>query len=112
MGFWCMYRVRVGIAIVENKGRKVQKSAHRVPKLVPKSFPLGSYMGHAPRYRPALVRNEATMTTLLLVISLLSSPAHADWCSGIITSSGTCIGSQGNTDPPTIDCDDYGRCWR
>jgi hypothetical protein len=49
---------------------------------------------------------------LMLCAALLASPAHADWCSGIVTSNGTCIGSQGNTDPPTIDCDDYGRCWR
>jgi hypothetical protein len=53
------------------------------------------------------------MTTIVLALALLlSSPAHAEWCSGIITSNGTCIGSSGNTDPPTIDCDDYGRCWR
>jgi hypothetical protein len=54
------------------------------------------------------------MTRILIIVcaALLASPAQADWCSGIITSNGTCIGSQGNTDPPTIDCDDYGRCWR
>ena len=47
------------------------------------------------------------MTALILALTLLSSPAHADWCQGIIISNGTCIGSQGNTDPPTINCDDY-----
>lgn len=47
---------------------------------------------------------------IVLCAALLSSPAHAEWCSGIITSNGTCIGSQGNTDPPIMDCDDYGRC--
>ena len=52
------------------------------------------------------------MSALLIALSLLSVPAHAEWCSGIITSNGTRIGSRGNTDPPTIDCDDYGRCRR
>ncbi len=54
------------------------------------------------------------MIRLILLAFLLSAPlpAAADWCSGIITSNGTCIGSSGNVDPPTIDCDDYGRCWR
>jgi hypothetical protein len=33
------------------------------------------------------------MTAIVLALALLSSPAHAEWCSGIITSNGTCIGS-------------------
>jgi hypothetical protein len=49
---------------------------------------------------------------ILIALALLSPPAHAEWRSGIVTSNGVCIGSQGNTDPPTIDCDSYGRCWR
>jgi hypothetical protein len=41
----------------------------------------------------------------LRAVALLSAYAlaHADSCSGIITSNGVCIGSSGNVDPPTID---------
>ena len=56
------------------------------------------------------------MIRLLLLVLLLSSgadwSAHADWCSGIITSNGTCIGSQGDTNLPVTYCDYYGRCYR
>jgi hypothetical protein len=46
--------------------------------------------------------------TLLLALVLSAPAARADWCEGIVTSSGTCIGSQGNTDPPAIYCDEDG----
>jgi hypothetical protein len=33
--------------------------------------------------------------TILLLLTLLSPPAHADWrCDGILTSNGSCIGEQ------------------
>ncbi len=41
-----------------------------------------------------LIRGYRSMSALLIALSLLSVPAHAEWCSGIITSNGTCIGSR------------------
>jgi hypothetical protein len=56
------------------------------------------------------------MIHLALTLMLLSAPpAHADWCSGILTSNGVCIGSSGNTAPPVIYCapdSSDPRCWR
>ena len=49
----------------------------------------------------------------LILLALLAAPlpAAADWCSGLVTSNGSCIGSQGNVDPPTLECDGSGQCW-
>jgi hypothetical protein len=53
---------------------------------------------------------------VVVIMALASAPSRADWqCDGIITSSGTCIGSERNTSPPIIRCDpdsDDPRCWR
>jgi hypothetical protein len=55
---------------------------------------------------------------IILCAALLSPPANAEqtWrCTGIVTSSGSCIGSSSNVDPPIIRCDydsNDPRCWR
>ena len=53
---------------------------------------------------------------IILATALLSSPAHAEWqCDGIVTSSGSCIGSERNTAPPVVYCGPNSsdpRCWR
>jgi hypothetical protein len=54
---------------------------------------------------------------LLAALSLWTSPAHGEWqCDGIITSSGSRIGSERNTAPPPVvycapDSGDP-KCWR
>jgi hypothetical protein len=57
------------------------------------------------------------MTRIILCAALLSpTVAHAEWqCDGMITSSGSCIGSERNTAPPVIYCgpdSNDPRCWR
>jgi hypothetical protein len=54
------------------------------------------------------------MIAILLALTLLSSPAHADstWCNGIVVSNGSCIGSESNVPPPAVYCDASGRCYR
>jgi hypothetical protein len=56
---------------------------------------------------------------IALAVAILAyvcmQPAAADWCQGIVTSNGACIGSQGNVDPPIVQCDDQSsdsRCRR
>jgi hypothetical protein len=46
------------------------------------------------------------MTALLIALIVLTrTPAHADtWCNGIITSNGSCIGSESNVPPVIIRC--------
>jgi hypothetical protein len=61
------------------------------------------------------MESAVTRIFLLAFLALISAqPAAADWCSGIITSNGTCIGSQGNMDAPVVYCDDQtdSRCRR
>jgi hypothetical protein len=47
------------------------------------------------------------MPALLLIVMMLSSPAHADYkqCNGPLTSNGVCIGSESNVRPTIIRCD-------
>jgi hypothetical protein len=46
-----------------------------------------------------------TRILLLAALSLWTAPAHAEWqCDGIVTSSGSCIGSERNTAPPVVYC--------
>jgi hypothetical protein len=53
---------------------------------------------------------------IILATALLSPPANAEWqCDGIVTSSGTCIGSESNVPPPVVYCapdSNDPRCWR
>ena len=45
------------------------------------------------------------MIGILIALSLLSSPAHAErWCNGILTSNNVC---ESNVPPVIVRCDDY-----
>jgi hypothetical protein len=51
--------------------------------------------------------------TILLTLTLLSSPAHAEcYCNVILTTNGVCIGSESNVPPPILQCDDQDDGWR
>jgi hypothetical protein len=48
------------------------------------------------------------MIGILIALSLLSSPAHAErWCNGMQTSNNVCIGSESNVPPVIVRCDYY-----
>ena len=48
------------------------------------------------------------MIGILIALSLLSSPAHAEgWCNGMLTSNNVCIGSESNVPPVIVRCDYY-----
>jgi hypothetical protein len=56
---------------------------------------------------------------IVLVVAIIAwicmQPAAAEtWCNGIVVSNGSCIGSESNTPPPTVDCRDQtdSRCRR
>jgi hypothetical protein len=53
-------------------------------------------------------------TIIAITLAMLAAPALADeviTCTGILTTNGTCIGSESNVPPPTVQCDGQ-NCWR
>jgi hypothetical protein len=51
---------------------------------------------------------------IAITLAVLAGPVLADevvTCDGMLTSNGTCIGSESNVPPPVVQCDGQ-QCWR